>query len=268
MFRSCGEAPASSASRTSGSRSVTVGSAASSSIVVSAPTRSVPSPRVIARNGRRVMSTSRSGSSTPSFRTRSSWVVPPARYRASGPRSPTPPPRPRRRRERTRTVASLLASSSGDVSDRGDDVRVRPAPAEIAAHELPDLRIGSRSVLIQQTNGRHDLPRGAVAALKAVMPDEGLLHRVQTAVAREPLDRRHLPPIALRRQSQAGQDPLAVDQHGACPARPLIAPLLRAGQLEHLAQRVEQCHPTVQPQPTRVPVHLRHDVYDCRASYG
>jgi hypothetical protein len=39
MLRSCGEAPASSASRTNGRRSATVASAASSSIVASAPTR-------------------------------------------------------------------------------------------------------------------------------------------------------------------------------------------------------------------------------------
>ena len=80
MLRSCVDAPASSASRTHGNRSVTVGSAASSSIVVSARTVRVSSLRVIPRSGRRVMSISRSGSSTPSLSIRSSWVVPPARY--------------------------------------------------------------------------------------------------------------------------------------------------------------------------------------------
>ena len=78
-LRSWVEAPASSASRTSGRRSATVGSAASSSMVVSAPTRMAPSPRVTPRSGRRVMSTSRSARTTPSLSIRSSWVVPPAR---------------------------------------------------------------------------------------------------------------------------------------------------------------------------------------------
>jgi len=41
MLRSCGEAPARSASRTNGTRSLTVGSAASSLIVTSASTHSV-----------------------------------------------------------------------------------------------------------------------------------------------------------------------------------------------------------------------------------
>ena len=84
MLRSCGEAPASNASRTNGTRSPTVGSAASSSIVTSAPTRNVSSATVIPRSGRRVMSTSRSGSSTPSFKTRSSSVVPPGEVLSLG----------------------------------------------------------------------------------------------------------------------------------------------------------------------------------------
>jgi hypothetical protein len=79
MFRSWVEAPARSASRTRGRRSTTVGSAASSSMVVRAPTRIAPSPGVTPASGRRVMSTSRSGETTPSFSIRSSWVVPPAR---------------------------------------------------------------------------------------------------------------------------------------------------------------------------------------------
>jgi hypothetical protein len=78
MLRSCVEAPASSASRTNAARSSSTGSAASSSIVVNAPTTSASPQRVIPRSGRRVMSTSRSGFSTPSLRIKSICVVPPA----------------------------------------------------------------------------------------------------------------------------------------------------------------------------------------------
>ena len=124
------------------SRSATVGSAASSSIVVSAPTCSVPPSRVIPRSGRRVMSTSRSGSSTPSFSIKSSWVVPPARYWASGSALASA--------TATATSSARMYSNGriatrpprGDLSDRGDDVWIRAATADVAAHELADLLIG------------------------------------------------------------------------------------------------------------------------------
>jgi hypothetical protein len=48
--------------------------------------------------------------------------------------------------------------------------------------------------------------------------------------------------------------PVCVDQHRAGPARPLIAALLRARQLEVVAQSVEQRHPAVQVQPLDAPV--------------
>ena len=48
------------------------------------------------------------------------------------------------------------------------------------------------------------------------------------------------------RQRQAGIDALAVDQHGAGAALALVAPFLGAGQMQMLAQRVEQGRPRVE----------------------
>ncbi len=82
-------------------------------------------------------------------------------------RSPAPPRRSCHQRVHIRTVASLFAPLASDRSDRGDDVRIRPAAAEIAAHELADLLVGAGTSLFEQRDGRHDLPRRARAALTA-----------------------------------------------------------------------------------------------------
>src|SRR6185312_2410472 len=181
MLRSCTDAPSSSASRTTGRRRTTVGSAASSSIVVSAPTRTVAPVSTTPRSGSRVMSTSLIGSSTPSF-IRSTWVVPPARYAAPG--SPAcVVSASGRLAARTYSKVRMGVFLGGDVADGGDDVRVRRAAADVAAHELADVGVGPGAALVEQRDRGHDLPGSAVAALETVVPDERLLHRVWTPVA-------------------------------------------------------------------------------------
>src|SRR5262245_7181209 len=261
MLRSCVEALASSASRTNGRRSATVTSAASSSIVATAPTRSTSPSRVIPRSGRRVMSTNRSGASTPSLSIRSTWVVPPARYCALG--SPltnatadaTSPAR----------MYSNACIAARSLSDGGHDVRIGTAAADVATHELGDLLVGARPSLRQQRDRRHDLARRAKAALKPIVANERLLHRVQATVTRQALDRRHLAAFALRCQRQARQHAPAVCQYRARPTCPLVAPLLGAGQLEPVPQRVQQRHAAVNPQPPRTAVNAQREV-DLRRS--
>ncbi len=50
---------------------------------------------------------------------------------------------------------------------------------------------------------RHDLTRRAIAALKRVVVDECLLHRMQTVAACEPLDRRDRLALGRNRERQA-----------------------------------------------------------------
>src|SRR5262245_1761760 len=224
MLRSCVEAPASSASRTNGRRSAIVASAASSSIVVSAPTRSTSPSRAMKRSGRRVMSTNRSGSSTPSLSIRSTWVVPPARYCACG-SSLTNATADATSSARMYSNACITARS---IADGGDDVRVCAAAADVTAHEFADLLVGARTSLSQQRDRRHDLARRAKAALKPIVTDERLLHAVQAAVTRQALDGHHLAAIALRGERQARQHALTVGQDRARTACPLVAALLGA----------------------------------------
>src|SRR5260370_32965644 len=70
------------------------------------------------------------------------------------------------------------------------DVGVSRAAAQVSAHELTNLLVIARMTLPNTADRGHDLPGRTVAALKRVMIDEGLLHRVQCAVGRrQPFDR-------------------------------------------------------------------------------
>src|SRR5690606_33607673 len=173
MLRSCWDALCSRAREITG---YTPGWRATSLIRSSAPMRS-PSLASMPRSGSALMSSTRCGASTSSF-IRSTSVVPPARN-VPGAASASS------------AVAGAVSSNGrigpphplGRLLDRGDDVRVRGAAAEVAGHELAHVR----DALLHGGDRGHDLPGGAEAALQRVLVDEGLLHRVQLAVGREPL---------------------------------------------------------------------------------
>ena len=134
---------------------------------------------------------------------------------------------------------------------------MRAAAAQIAAHPLLHLRARQRHRAAQiggdmarhappglrrHPDRRADLPRRAITALETVMFDERGLQRMQRIAVRQPLDRRDLAPIVLHRQREARQDTLAIDQHRARAARSLVAALLGAGQVQMLAEMIQQRH--------------------------
>src|SRR5688572_25524453 len=174
--------------------------------VARAPMETPPGVALISVSLRRLRSTNSLGRSTSSF-IRSRRLVPPARNFACGLAA-------------TKRVAAfgfvartylngLIASLRRDLSellivdeaprsrgpltgvdllDRRNDLRVRPAAADVAAHPLADLVVRepgrrggqvSRDVthvaasrLVEQADSGADLPRRAVSALERVRPDE------------------------------------------------------------------------------------------------
>jgi len=61
----------------------------------------------------------------------------------------------------------------------GDDIWVRSAPADVAAHIFPDHGVGVSVVFTHTSNGGKNLSWRAIAALEGVILDEGLLHGMQ-----------------------------------------------------------------------------------------
>src|SRR5215211_6301848 len=89
-------------------------------------------------------------------------------------------------------------------------------------------------------NARHDLTRGAIAALKSIPFDEGGLQRMELVALRNPLDSGDLPAFDKCGQRQAGFVPLAIHEHCAGTALAEATAFLRAGEMQVLAQCVEQ----------------------------
>lgn len=109
------------------------------------------------------------------------------------------------------------------------------APLEV----LRDVARHAAAKLLGHRHRRADLAGRAVAALEAVVLDEGLLQRRQRPDRAEALDRRDVAVLILYGEGEAGIDALAVDEHRAA-AGALIAAELRAGQSEMLPKKVEQ----------------------------
>ena len=131
----------------------------------------------------------------------------------------------------------------------GDDVGIGSAAADVAAHQLLDVGVGGTAWFLQQRHAGHDLSRGAIAALVAVMLHERGLHRVQIAGLAEAFDRRDLVLFMHRGKRQAGVHAAAVDVDRARAALAMIAALLGAGQIRALAQGIEQRRARVHRRP-------------------
>ena len=110
--------------------------------------------------------------------------------------------------------------------------------------------------LVQHRHGRADLPGRAVAALVAVVLHEGGLHRVQVLGRAQALDRGDAVALVHHGQRQAGIDPPPVDDDRAGAALAVIAALLGAGEMQMLAQRIEQRGPRVELELARLAVHV------------
>ncbi len=106
--------------------------------------------------------------------------------------------------------------------------------------EFLDVGVGGAALLLKKGDRRHDLARGAVPTLVAIVFDKGRLHRMQVAGLAKPLDRGDLVALVHDGQRQAGVDAAAVHVDGAGSALAMVAALLSAGQADGLAQAVEE----------------------------
>src|SRR5579884_3333873 len=131
---------------------------------------------------------------------------------------------------------SLLGSHriSRAMNGFADSV-IGTATANIAAHDSVDLRIGRMRVVGKQNRGRHDLPGLAIATLRNLNRDPGVLQRVVMFGA-ETLDSDNLLPHGPRhwRDARADGFSLKVNRTGAtlCEAASEFSP----GEIQVLAQ--------------------------------
>src|SRR5690349_4752392 len=93
---------------------------------------------------------------------------------------------------------------------------------------------------LQDRDRGADLPRRAVAALKAIVLDEGCLHRMHLRGRAETFDGRHLLTLMHHCQCEAGIDAPTIDQDRARSALAVVATLLGSRQSKMLAQCIEK----------------------------
>src|SRR6188508_1956444 len=149
---------------------------------------------------------------------------------------------------------------SGGLLDRLDDVHVARATTEVAADALADLRFVRVGVLGEEPGRLHDHPRRAEAALQAVLIPERLLERMKGRLAGHPLDGLELTAIGLDSEHRARLRARAVDVDGARAAVARVAPDVRPGQPEVIAQEMDEEEARLDIRLVRLTVDGHRDV--------
>src|SRR5512143_2322505 len=128
----------------------------------------------------------------------------------------------------------------GREVDGAVDLGVIGATAQVPGQGLLDLLERRIRVLPEERRRGHEKAGSAVAALVAVLLDEGLLDRMELVAFGQAFDRPHGLSIGPDREGHAGVDGFAVEKDGAAAAFAPVANLLGAREVELVAQDVEQ----------------------------
>jgi len=103
---------------------------------------------------------------------------------------------------------------------------------------LHDLFARRVRISVKQRGRLHNLPRLAIAALRNLLGNPGLLQGM-VAVGRQAFDCRNLGARDKRQRRSAGSHGLAVKMHRARPAETAAAAVFGPGQAEVISQRPE-----------------------------
>src|SRR5665647_1413116 len=97
-----------------------------------------------------------------------------------------------------------LGEVAGGPHRRADDFDMRAAPAQIVAQRLEHLGLSRMRAAQQQRLGAHDHAVEAIAALRGLFPDEGVLHWIWMIARAEALERYDVAPDAAADRDHAG----------------------------------------------------------------
>jgi hypothetical protein len=117
-----------------------------------------------------------------------------------------------------------------------DDLRVRRAAADVAAHPFPNFAVSFGVPLLDARYGAHNLSRRAEAALKGVVLNECRLHWVEAAIWQgKTLRSGNLAPFTLRDKDKARINWSVVQMNRASSAFAAIASLFCPSEIQVLA---------------------------------
>jgi len=120
---------------------------------------------------------------------------------------------------------------------------VTGAAAEVAFQGMANIRLGRVGVAVEQIHGGHHHTGGAEPALESVFFFKAFLNGMEITILGEPLYGDYFAAIDLGGQHGAGFGGLSVDQDVAGTAAAGVAADVGAGQLQVLAQEVDEQGP-------------------------
>src|SRR6266436_7197316 len=122
--------------------------------------------------------------------------------------------------------------------DRLADALVGPAPADVGDGSV-DVCVSWAGLLSQQSCRRHDHAALAVAALRHLLRDPGLLHGMRS-IMRQPFDRRDFSIFRLAQRERTGTNRAPIHMNRAGSAGSYAATVFGACQPELLPQHPQQ----------------------------
>ncbi len=128
----------------------------------------------------------------------------------------------------------------GGATDGTEDLRVGAAAAEVPAQRRDHVGIARIGIPREERCGGHQLAGRAEATLRGILGHEGGLERMRRGARPESFDRAHGLPNAPMHEGQAAVDGLAIEQDGAGPAFAAVADALGSGEIECVAQEIEE----------------------------
>src|SRR5690242_8957581 len=126
------------------------------------------------------------------------------------------------------------------ISDGEDHTGIRAAPAEIAADSVANLLGGGIGVLADKSRAGDDKAGRAEATLLGIVMHERLLHLVHPFRCPQSFDRGDFAAFGLYSQHRAGINRMAIHKDRAGTARATVANLFATGEIEPVAQRIQQ----------------------------
>ena len=128
-----------------------------------------------------------------------------------------------------RVAQAPATGVAGDILldiDARHAARRRCCGSRCSGKDCPSARAADPARCLIEGSGRHDHAGGAEAALECLRIEKGLLHRVQLAVSREPLDGRDLVPAARKAGIRQEWNGLPSSQTVQAPQSPGSQPFL------------------------------------------
>src|ERR1700728_527081 len=123
---------------------------------------------------------------------------------------------------------------------RLDDILITGAAAEIRCKHVDQALVADMRIFLQHVRCRHQKTRRAIAALQAVIVDEGLLQHRQLVAVGKALDGADFLALRLNGEHQAGAHRLVVDNYGTGAADAVLAADMGTGLAAIVADGIDQ----------------------------